>query len=198
MFIYIKKNVTDFYVEFPEKLDQEEYNNLGETYEDFLDNKWVLLNDDQIKFHKEYPNASIQDVLTMTIPTVKERTLEEAKSEMLMKINFHDNSEAVNSFTINNAITAWLTVQERTNYKNSVDSAKLLGVDTLSFYIGNIGLSVSTVQAEQMLAAIQLYADMCFIVTKQHKLIVESLTTIDEVDNYDYTVGYPQKLNFTF
>lgn len=50
--------------------------------------------------------------------------------------------------------------------------------------------------AEKMLAAIQLYADACFLATKQHELIINNMTEIEDVDNYDFTVGYPEKLNF--
>lgn len=48
-----------------------------------------------------------------------------------------------------------------------------------------------------MLAAIQLYADACYMVTKGHLLAIDSLENIEEVDTYDYTVGYPEKLNFS-
>ena len=48
-----------------------------------------------------------------------------------------------------------------------------------------------------MLAAIQLYADQCFIKTKQHEAAIKALATIEDINNYDYTVGYPTKLNFT-
>lgn len=46
------------------------------------------------------------------------------------------------------------------------------------------------------LAQIQLYADRCYIVTETHKSNVNALKTIEEVDNYDITSGYPEKLNF--
>ena len=124
------------------------------------------------------------------------RTVEEAKNEMLHKIEQYDQSDNVNSFLVNNSITAWFTPQERSNYKSSIDAAKLLGMDILSFYINDIMLNVSPINAEQMLAQIQLYADQCFIITKQHKAAVESLQTIEEIDNYDYMSNYPDRLNF--
>jgi hypothetical protein len=57
-------------------------------------------------------------------------------------------------------------------------------------------LEVPTSMAEEMLAQLQLYADQCFIVTKQHKAAVEQLTTIEEVDNFPYMEDYPPKINF--
>jgi hypothetical protein len=47
-----------------------------------------------------------------------------------------------------------------------------------------------------MLAQIQLYADQCFLVTKQHEAAVNALDSIESVDNYDITLGYPTKLVF--
>ena len=126
------------------------------------------------------------------------RTLEDAKREMINTINEYDSSPSVNSFSINGVIDGWFTPEERSNYKSSIDAAKLLGVETLSFFIGDTMLEVSPVQAEQMLARIQLYADNCFIVTKQHKLEVENLGTIEEVDGYNYMEGYPSKITFDY
>lgn len=196
MFTYIKKNVDGFYVELPEKLTADLYSDLGETYEDFTQNKWVLLSDKQVKFHKENPTASIQEVWNMELKPVHVRDLADAKREMLAKIDQYDNSDAVNGFTVNNVIPAWFSVQERLNYKQSVEAAKLMNVKELSFYVGDNMLTVATEKAEQMLAALQLYADACFMVTKQHKLAVEALETIEDVDKYDYVVNYPEKLNF--
>ena len=59
-----------------------------------------------------------------------------------------------------------------------------------------MSMTVSTVKAEQMLAAIQLYADACFMVTKNHNLAVEALETMEDVDAYDFRTGYPERLNF--
>lgn len=195
MFTYIKYNVPNTYVVLEEPLNNEEYDNLGSTWQDYIDNKWVLLSEEQVKFHEENPDASVNEVWDMTI-SVHERTLESAKKEKLEAIDLYDTSENVNGFTINHALTTWFTVQERLNYKQSVEAAKLLGVETLQFYVDDNMLNVTPANAEMMLAALQLYADQCFIVTKQHKIAVENLETIEEVDNYDYKTGYPEKLNF--
>ena len=196
-YTYIKHDIRGFYIEFDEMFDPNLYNNLGETWDDFLDNLWVLLSPEQVEFHKEYPNASIKEVWDMELTPIPERTLEQAKAEMISNINAYDSSSNVNGFTVNNEIEGWFTPDERSNYKSSIDAAKLLGVETLSFYIGDIMLDVTPSEAEYMLAQIQLYADACYIVTKQHKMAVEAMETIEEVDAFAYTEGYPEKLNFT-
>lgn len=40
----------------------------------------------------------------------------------------------------------------------------------------------------------ELYALECYNVTASHKANIEQLTTIEEVEAYDYTIGYPEKL----
>lgn len=196
MYTYIKKNVNGFYVELLEKLTSDLFSDLGETYEDFTQNKWVLLSEEQVKFHEENPSATIQEVWNMQFTPKHVRDLVDAKREMLNKISNYDISENVNGFTINHTMVAWFSVQERLNYKQSIESAKLLGIDKLSFFVGDAMLEISPAMAEQMLAALQLYADSCYIVTKQHQLTVQKLETIEDVDNYDYKSGYPTRLNF--
>ena len=39
---------------------------------------------------------------------------------------------------------------------------------------------------------------MCFIITKEHKIYVEGLDNIEDVDEFDYTANYPQKITFEY
>ena len=49
-----------------------------------------------------------------------------------------------------------------------------------------------------MLDKIEVYALNCFDTTSKHKRNVYQLSTIEEIENYDYTSGYPEKLTFTY
>lgn len=204
--IYINKTAYNIYIELDEALDAES-NFVGSTWEDFESGAWLPLSEEQVKFREENPTASVRevwDMATAEVP-VHKRTALQAKAGMIQKITEYDRSEAVNRFTVNGQVGGWFTPEERSNYKSSIDAAKLLGVEKLSFYIGDIMMEVAPEQAEQMLAMIQLYADRCFIVTKQHKLTVEGYFSsevlseeekISLIDSYDFTAGYPEKLNF--
>lgn len=150
-YTYIKYDVEGYYIEFSDKFDENLYNNIGKIFEDFLDNKWLLLSDEQVAFHIEHPEASVEEVWNMEFAS---RTLDEAKEEMINTITEYDNSANINSFTINNEIEGWFTPEERSNYKSSIDAAKLLGIDSLSFFIGDMLLTVTPTQAEYMLAQI--------------------------------------------
>ena len=195
--IYIKRNIIGSYITMEQELDTNLHSDIGTTFDDYLNNLWVPLSKDQVRFKEENPSATLREVWEMKLQPTSVRTIEEAKHEMLHKIEQYDQSDNVNSFLINNTIKAWFTPQERSNYKSSIDAAKLLNIDVLSFYVNDLMLNISPEEAEQMLAQIQLYADKCFIITKQHKVTVSSLQTIEEIDNYDYMSNYPNKLNFT-
>lgn len=195
-YIYIKINIG--YVEFDSPISPElNGNNLGTTYQDYLDGKWVQLNNEQITFHNEHPNALIEEVFTLTTPSVN---LEQLKRQKINEIYAYDSSNAVNGFIINfggNEMQGWFTASERSNYKASIEASKISCLENISFFIGDTFLTIPIILAEQLLTQIQLYADQCFIVTKQHIIAVEAMTTEQEINNFDITAGYPTKLQFT-
>lgn len=197
MYVYVNKNIKGNYTTFDKKLDKDLYNNIGTTYAHYQCGWWVELNDIQLRIHEEYPNASIQEVLEMKLkdkPVIDK--LAEAKNNKLREINMYDQSKDVNGFVVNGSIITWLSVQKRLNYKQSVEAAKLLGEKTLDFLIEDIPFSITTEQAEYMLAMIQRYADKCFIVTEQHKANVNAMTLVEQIESYDYKEGYPEMLKF--
>lgn len=193
--IYIKLSLKSKFLELENKLSDSRID-IGSTYEDYLNNLWVLLSDEQVEFYKNNPTASVKEVWDMELTPAPEITLDEVKRNVIDAIKMYDSSTEVNAFIVNGVMEAWLTPEERSNYKSSIDAAKLVGLESLSFFINDVLLTTTPQQAELMLANIQLYADHCFIVTKQHIEAVNALETIEEVENYDYTIGYPSKLNF--
>ena len=74
-YTYIKRDIKGYYIEFDEMFDPNLYNNLGDSYEDFLNNLWVLLSDEQVAFHEEYPNATVKEVWDMQLTPVPPRTI---------------------------------------------------------------------------------------------------------------------------
>lgn len=197
-YVYIKRNIARHYIDFAEPLNPEEYNNLGTTWQDYLDDKWVLLSAEQLAFKEAHPDASVKEVFDMAItPTpIHVRTLEEAKEEMVNKIYEYDGSDNVNQFTVNGTLTDWFMPDQRSNYRNSIDAAKIVGIENLSLFVGGTSITIPTNTAELLLAQIQLYADACYIVTQQHIAAVNVLESIEAVDAFDYTADYPPKLNF--
>lgn len=120
-------------------------------------------------------------------------TVEGAKAAKIAEIAEYSDSDAVNSLTFN-GIKTWLTPDVRANYLVSLDAAELLGETDITFVVEGVQASLPIKQVRLLLAKIQRYADACFIVTEGHKRAVRALQAVEEVESYDYTTGYPEKL----
>jgi len=128
-----------------------------------------------------------------------QQLLDKAKADKTAQLQAYDASDAVNGFDVvtgSNTITAWLTPEQRANYKNSLDSAEILGMDKVHPVINGMTFELQVATAKMYLAQIQIYADKCYGTTETHKADINALETVEEVDAYDFTQGYPQKLVF--
>lgn len=128
-------------------------------------------------------------------PPVPERTLEIAKAEKIAEITAYDTSEAVNSFRLGNA-TMWISRDDRISLMNSTTILKNAGEEETTLWYGGEKYTLPCDTLIQMLSALEVYALQCYDVTEEHKASVNALTTIEAVDAYDYTTGYPQHLSF--
>lgn len=122
--------------------------------------------------------------------------LETARERMLSAIDIYDKSKAVNSFTLDGEIL-WLDKDTRVGLMNSTNIQKAAGQQTTTLWFGGKSYTLPCDTAIQMLSALELYALQCYNVTAQHKANVEALQSIEEVVAYDYTTGYPEKLNLS-
>lgn len=120
--------------------------------------------------------------------------LDMAKERKIAEIAAYSDSDAVNSLTFN-GIKTWLKPNVRANYLVSLDAAELLGETDITFVVEGVQASLPIKQVRLLLAKIQRYADACYIVTEGHKRAVRALQTVEEVESYDYTRGYPEKLS---
>lgn len=121
------------------------------------------------------------------------KTLEEAKEMLLKEIDAYDTSSAVNGFSLNGA-TVWLDKSTRVGLMNSTTITKAMGQPTTTLWLGESKMEVPCDTAIQLLSALEMYALECFNVTAAHKKAVSELTTIEEVEKYDITAGYPAQL----
>lgn len=121
------------------------------------------------------------------------KTLEEAKEILLAEIDAYDKSSAVNGFALNGAVV-WLDKATRVGLMNSTSITKAMGQPTTTLWLGDSKMEVPCDTAIQLLSALEMYALECFNVTAAHKKAVSELTSIEEVEKYDITAGYPAQL----
>lgn len=127
--------------------------------------------------------------------TLESNDLEQHKQVKIREIDVYDSSEAVNGFFFN-GILLWVNKDLRSNLVNLINSATLVGRDSINVWFSGLYIQLGLEQAREMLAAIEVYAADCFNVTAQHKLQVSNMTTIEEVIAFDVTTGYPERLQF--
>ena len=122
--------------------------------------------------------------------------LDQAKKEIIRKIDEYDTSVNVNSFKLN-GVDVWLSKDTRVGLMNSISIEKAAGKEQSVLWFNNICVTVNCDSAIQMLSALELYALDCYNKTAEHKVNVQNLQSIEEVNNYDYKSGYPDKLIFS-
>lgn len=122
--------------------------------------------------------------------------LEQTKADKIAEITAYDTSSSVNGFKLNGMLV-WLDKATRVGLMNSTTIAKATGQETTTLWLGDVKLVVGCDKAIQLLSALEMYALECFNVTASHKASVSELRTIEEVEAYDYKVGYPKMLEMS-
>lgn len=122
--------------------------------------------------------------------------LELAKEKVIKQIEEYDISDNVNSFTLNDN-KVWLDKNTRVGLVNSLNVEKADGKKESTLWFNNMKYEINIDLALNLLNKIELYALECFNVTAQHKFEVLALEDINEVNLYDITAGYPEKINIT-
>lgn len=148
---------------------------------------------DEVKEHDEFV-AWVKSELDKVDGSKDE--LEIAKEQKLSEISAYDTSTSVNGFKLNGALV-WLDKATRVGLMNSTNISKAAGLEKTTLWLGGLKLEVECDKAIQMLSALELYALECFNVTAAHKKSVSELKTVEDVLAYDYTVGYPEKLELS-
>ena len=124
-----------------------------------------------------------------------EYDIEEVRKMKISEIQIFDKSTNVNYFEIEGE-SMWLDKSTRVGLFNSISIEKNAGKSDTVLWYDAIKYIIPISDALAMLNALELYALNCYNVTQSHIAAVRSLQTIEEIENYDYTIGYPVKLSF--
>lgn len=129
------------------------------------------------------------------------KTIEEAKEILLAEIDAYDKSSAVNGFYLNGLLIPWSkddpsspNVDKRMGLRQNIADKVALGEENISIWMKGMSFTMPCAQAEVLMRSIENYAYECFNVTAAHKKAVSELASIEEVEKYDITAGYPAQL----
>ena len=144
----------------------------------------------------EYDEGEIQKAFAEFSVKMDALKLKQAKVDKIADIAAYDTPSSVNGFVLN-GLLVWLDKATRVGLMNSTTIAKASGKQTTTLWLGGLKLVVDCDKAIQLLSALEMYAIECFNVTASHKQAVSELTTIEEVEAYDYKAGYPKMLEMS-
>lgn len=120
--------------------------------------------------------------------------LEQAKMDKIAEITAYDKSTAVNAFYLNGE-QHWLDFNLRDRVFAGNERIAYKGREETSLWLDGKCFVMPIAAAQDLICTIEVYAKDCYNVTATHQAEVNKLTTIEEVEAYDYKTGYPEKLN---
>lgn len=121
--------------------------------------------------------------------------IEAMRVKKVALINDYDKSEGVNSFLINGE-RMWLDKATRVGLVNSTQIAKAAGAENIVLWHRDKSYSIPCDMMLQMLSVLELYAMECYNVTAKHIATLNTLEDLNRIYNYNYTKGYPKRLEF--
>ena len=140
---------------------------------------------------RTYPEAIVASTRGFrAIPEAPhERTLDDAKREAVQRLNYFALQD---KYLTLYGRHIWAGPDKRANLKNAAEALKAQGVESVQYE----GITIPTNTALQILSAVEAYAALHTIQEERHKAYINSLQTIEGVDSYDFTTGYPEHLTF--
>ena len=125
----------------------------------------------------------------------EEEKLAIAKRDKKRNISYYDKSSAVNQFFIADT-PMWLDKGTRTGLKLRFEAEVAMGKTDTTLWADGVQYPLPLSTAVQMLYALEVYASMCYDRTQAHLAAIDAMTTVEAVEAYDHTSGYPEKLKF--
>lgn len=129
------------------------------------------------------------------VEPTEEELLNMAKESARREIEDYDSSDDVNSFYMQGQ-QMWLDKATRAGLMLRLQAEQATGKASTTLWYGGHQFEVPMEQAFQMLYALEVYASQCYDNTQRHLATVAGLTNYEEVVEYDYRTGYPEKLRF--
>ena len=152
----------------------------------------------------EYDEGEIQNAFAEFSAKMDALKLKQAKVDKIAEIAAYDTSDKINGFILNGMLIPWSkndpnspNVEKRMGLRQNIADKVALGEENIAIWLKGMSFTMPCAQAEVLMRSIENYAYECFNVTASHKQAVSELTTIEEVEAYDYKAGYPKMLEMS-
>ena len=84
----------------------------------------------------------------------------------------------------------WWDKNTRAGLVNLANSSN----ESITLLINDEAVEIDPAILKSLLAKLEVYSSKVFVVTHQHIQRIEKLQTLEDILNYDYTLGYPEKV----
>lgn len=170
---------------------------IDNSEEEFLAGKIIELNAVQKDFLQKNKNVSTSEIFKCEINCTQDPTIEQVKAMKIIEISAYDMSSEINSFIVN-SLTMWIDRNTRSSLMSTIAAYKAQSIDDITLWTESenpVPVTMSVDTLESLLMNLELYAKQCYDTTANHKRNIQQLTDIQQVVDYDYKAGYPEKLN---
>lgn len=124
-------------------------------------------------------------------------TITDLRQNKIAEIKGYDMSAAINTFTIDGE-SVWWSKAVRVGLVNSLNFERsFLGKTESEVWINNRPFILPIERWLQILGQIEMYALEVYKTTARHRANVAAMESQEQIDAYDYTIGYPEKLNIS-
>lgn len=148
---------------------------------------------------RQYINPTEEMILadgwTESTTPIYEPTIDDYRKSKKKEILAYDSSDEVNVFFVQEH-DIWLDKATRAGLMLRFQAEQAIGRQTTTLWYEGLMFELPIATAMQMLLAIEVYASECYDNTQRHLAEVDKLETIEDIESYDYTVGYPIQLEF--
>lgn len=146
-------------------------------------------------------NGWVEYISPIPDEPTEEDLLNRAKESALRRLEEFDAGNTVNDcIIIKNGQTMhyWADKTDRDALKGALRDCILTGRTEYRLDLRELGiyLYIPCESLLQMLSSLEVYAIDCYNKTTDHVFAIKSLDSIHDVEMYDFTVGYPEKLTF--
>ena len=123
-----------------------------------------------------------------------EELLARAKANKIAELEAYDANE-VNSFSVNGK-DMWLDHDLRQQLRISLDALGHARRENVTKWFDGLEYTYPIDVWYYMLGLVEVYASDALNVTESHKAAINALTSVSEVEEYNFQSGYPEKLSF--
>lgn len=157
-----------------------------------INNKYFILNSlsiDTLLIQQDLQSITIDEWNQIFTQLYGKTFPKNLRKVLTYKINQYDKSPEINSFIYNNN-SYWFDKNTRVGLMNLANCSG----ESMEIVLGDDIVKISTEKFKKFLQQLEVYAAKCFVNTQKHLNEHKKLNTIEELVDYDYKSGYPEKI----